>query len=241
MILPVLFSVFAGAWILLLALVLGNKVSVKTGLGFLVLACVWTAYFSVLGASGVLKRFPDKPVLLAILIPILLVGFLLGRTRLGLPFAGKLSLRLLIGLQAFRIGVELFLHQLYHAQLVPRDMTFLGRNFDILTGVTALGMAAWMSRAEVSRRWLLIWNFAGLALLANVVMTGILSAPGPLQKLNFDAPNLALERFPYVLVAGVFVASALWLHVLTFRKLRLERPGPATRMQAAKTLGSAAV
>jgi hypothetical protein len=221
MILPVLFSAFTGLWILILSLVIGGRLSMKAGLCFLLLACVWVACFSAVGASGAVTRFPARPVLLVILIPIILVAFLLGGTRLGRPLAENISLQLLVGLQGFRIVVELFLHRLYLEHLVPRDMTFLGRNFDMVTGLSAVALAVWLGRGRISKPLLWIWNCAGLALLANVAVTGILSVPGPLQKLNFAEPNLAITRFPYVLVAGVFVASALWLHVLTFRKLLL--------------------
>ena len=71
------------------------------------------------------------------------------------------------------------------------------------------------------------WNIAGLLLLAQVALTGILSAPGPQQLLNRDEPNLAVVTFPYVLVAALFVVSALALHILALRKLALQQVGSA--------------
>ena len=219
---PILFTAFAAIWILIVTWVVHKRFSVKAGFWFFIIASAWSLYFSIIGMSGILIRFPTKPILLSVLIPILLFSFLFARSRIAKDLAEKISMTLLIGLQSFRIVVEIFLHQFYLKQLIPIDMTFLGRNFDILTGFSALLMALLVSRFQISKKWILAWNIVGLVLLLNVVITGILSAPGPLQRLNFATPNLAITQFPYTLLPGLFVTSAIFLHILTFKKLRLD-------------------
>lgn len=219
--LPALFLACSAAWTLLLLWTARRFGSPRAAARSAIFAVLWLGWYCLIGATGAVTRFPARPMMLLILLPVIALSFLLARTRLGSRLAEAVPLRLLIGLQVFRIGVEVFLHVLYLQGLVPRDMTFHGRNLDILTGASALLIALWMGRSEVSRRVLFLWNLAGTALLVNVVVIAALSAPGLLQKLNFDAPNVAVTRFPYVLLAGLFVASASALHALTFRKLRL--------------------
>ena len=50
----------------------------------------------------------------------------------------------LVGLQTFRIGVELALALLYHAGVVPLQMTIEGRNWDLLVGLSAAPVA-WLA------------------------------------------------------------------------------------------------
>ena len=69
------------------------------------------------------------------------------------PAARKLiespGLAWLIGLQVFRVAVEIFLALGYRAGFVPVQMTVEGRNWDVLTGLTALPMAS--SRCNIRR------------------------------------------------------------------------------------------
>ena len=134
--------------------------------------------------------------------------------------AEKFPLRELIGLQAFRIGVEIFLNQLRKEDLLPRTMTFHGQNFDIIIGISALVLYLVWNRIPNKTTVIRYWNFLGLALLTNVVVTGILSTPGPLQLINQEHPNLAVTQFPYVFIPALFVLSALGLHILTLTQIR---------------------
>jgi hypothetical protein len=45
------------------------------------------------------------------------------------------------------------------------------------------------------------------------VTLGILSAPGPLQRLALDAPNSAISAFPFVLIPTVLVPISILLHL----------------------------
>lgn len=59
-----------------------------------------------------------------------------------------------------------------------------------------------------------------LGWFAQVVITGVLSAHGPLQIMNHTTPNKAIMSFPYAFVASLFVISALNLSVLALRKIK---------------------
>lgn len=164
------------------------------------------------------------PPQLALLGPVLIALIALLLFPKGRAWLGALPLIPLTALHILRVPVELVLHGGYEAGLVPQDMTYSGRNFDIVSGITAIGMVAWMmSKRPPGRAVLVGWNLACLALLFNVVITAALSVPSTVQRINFDAPNLLVVRAPYVLLPALLVPCVLWAHAAALVRL-LRRP-----------------
>ncbi|MDP1829303.1 MAG: hypothetical protein Q8L48_38920 [Archangium sp.] len=142
------------------------------------------AWFGVvfgLAASGVLgafERMPPKIPLVA--LGAVGVGLLVSRVA-----AVKEALRVMpswwpVALQTFRAPLELALYLLFTSGQLPEQMTFAGRNFDVLVGLSAPVMAFLIAtkRAPAWSQWL--WQLGAVALLINVVGIAITSAPGPL-------------------------------------------------------------
>lgn len=181
---------------------------------------LWLAYAARLSLAGKLLPPPGggaPPVALlmppGLLLAILAVFSPLGKRLTALPFAA------LIGFQAFRLPLEFLLYA-FHAQgRLPVQMTFAGRNFDVLTGLSAI-VVAWMAaRGRAGRGLILGWNLAGLALLLNIVAVAVLSLPAPWRAFPEDPPNELVLHFPYVYIPALFVMAALAGHLLIFRKL----------------------
>ena len=125
----------------------------------------------------------------------------------------------LIGTQAFRVGVELFIHQLWIDGLAPKMLTFAGANVDIYIGASA-PVIAWLSmRGGWGQRLALLWNLLGLLSLANVVTRAVLTAPGPLNLIHAEVPNRMIGTFPFMFIPGFFVPLAVVLHVLAIRSI----------------------
>ena len=144
----------------------------------------------------------------------------LARSAAGARIAVALPLSIILGAQSFRIFVELFLHQLWLDGLVPRMLTYEGANFDILIGLSA-PFIAWLStRGRLGQRLALGWNVVGLLALANIATRALLTAPGPLNLINAEVPNLAVGTFPFTYIPGFLAPLALVLHVLAIRALR---------------------
>jgi hypothetical protein len=130
---------------------------------------------------------------------------------------------LLIGYQAYRIPVEIMLAALHAEGAIPEIMTWHGRNWDILTGVTAPVVAWLAATGRIGAMSVLAWNLLGLGLLVNVVTHAVLSVPGPLQVFTAP-PQLTLPLgFPFIWLPMVIVLAALLGHLLVFRKLWAER------------------
>ncbi|NIJ52232.1 hypothetical protein [Dyadobacter arcticus] len=121
-----------------------------------------------------------------------------------------------------RIPVELVLLWLSWHKAIPELMTFEGRNPDIFSGITA-PFVAYFGLARVKskqgRGLLLIWNLICLALLQNIVINGLLSAPTPFQRFAFDQPNVAISYFPFSWLPTFIVPLALFGHLVSIRKI----------------------
>ncbi len=160
---------------------------------------------------------PPQFLLLAPALMALLVCVVLPRGRAWLR---SLPLFALTAVHVLRIPVELVLHDAYEAGLVPRAMTYEGSNFDILSGISAALLLPWLRSARPpGRTVLLVWNFVCVALLANVVITAVLSIPSSVQRLNVDSPNLLVTSVPWVLLPAVLVPVVLWAHVAAIVRL----------------------
>jgi len=126
-----------------------------------------------------------------------------------------------LALHSLRLPVELMLHLLFLRGLLPREMTYQGWNFDILTGLSAIVLlliAAFGKRTP--KKTFYYWNLFGMIMLAIVVSIAILSAPSPIQILSKEQPNLAILQFPYILLPSLIVPLVLTSHLLLLKQNR---------------------
>ena len=132
----------------------------------------------------------------------------------------SLPLTNLTYLNTVRIAVELVLFWLFVHKAVPELITFEGRNFDILSGITAPFIAYFgLTKRKLSRPVILIWNLICLALLINIVGYALLSTPSPFQQFAFDQPNLAISTFPFSWLPTFLVPVVLFGHLVSIRQL----------------------
>jgi len=197
----------------------------RYSLPLLIISIVWLVLQSVLSLRGFYKpgdagalRFPLLAAPPAVAIIMLMI------VPAGRRFLDKFDLSMLTLLHVVRLVVEICLYQLSVLKLVPTLITFEGRNWDIFSGLTAPLVWFFVFRKNSgNRNSLLIWNFVCLALLLNVVVTAVLSVPGPLQKLAFDQPNVAVLYFPFTLLPAFIVPTVLLAHVAAIRQLMKTR------------------
>jgi hypothetical protein len=143
------------------------------------------------------------------------------RSSASAHFALAFPLWIILGTQCFRIGVELFLHQLWVDGLVPKMLTFEGANVDIYVGASA-PLIAWLStRGRLGMRLALAWNALGLLALTNVVIRAVLTAPGPFNLIHAEVPNLMMGSFPFMFIPAFFVPLAVVVHVLAIRAINI--------------------
>ena len=170
--------------------------------------------------KGTLPRF-----LLLILPPILFILLVLlkgGGKRNYRP-----SLKWLTLFHILRIPVELVLFCLFVYHKLPREMTFEGKNFDILAGLTAPFVFYYgFVKERLSLKVIIAWNIVGLILLINIVLIAFLSMPTVFQKFGAGQPNIAFFYFPFIWLPCGLVPMVIYAHLVTIRNLIFTgRPG----------------
>ena len=185
----------------------------------------WLILQSALSYNGFYlntKLFPPK-FIFVIAPPFLLIIFLF-ISKTGRNFIDSLPLATITYTNVVRIPVELVLYLLFINHTIPQLMTFEGRNFDILAGLTApLILYFGFVKNIFNRKIILAWNIIALCLLLNIVANAILSAPFPFQQFGFEQPNIALLYFPFTLLPAFVVPVILFGHLVSIRQLMLKQ------------------
>lgn len=164
----------------------------------------------------VTNTFPPR-FLLLVLPPILLIIGLFTTSK-GRAYIDALDIKSLTILHIVRIPVEIVLFWLFVYKTIPLLMTFEGRNFDILSGITAPIVYYYgFIKKRMNKNVIVTWNFICLGLLINIVAHAVLSAPFPFQKFAFDQPNIAVLYFPFIWLPSCVVPLVLISHLATIR------------------------
>jgi len=181
-------------------------------------------WLSVQGLISLSEFYADTtsmpPRFILLILPALLVVISLFISPKGRRYLDQLDLKWLTWLHIVRVPVEIVLFLLFVHDQVPLIMTFEGRNFDILSGLSA-PFIAWFGyhKSTLSKKALLFWNVICLVLLFNIVITAALSVPFPFQQFAFDQPNVGVLYFPFVWLPGFIVPVVLLSHLVVMRKL----------------------
>ena len=187
----------------------------------LIVLSIWILLLMVLGFSGVLNDFSSFPprMILVLIVPMLAIVWFTA-TGSSDDFLSKMPAAWIVKMQGFRVIVEIFIWWAFIDKLLPIQMTFEGRNFDILVGLSAPLVAFWYLKEDKKKPlWVLIWNILGLILLFNIIIIAVLSMPTPKQYF-FDGPaNTIVATFPWILLPGILVMLAFALHLLSIKQM----------------------
>jgi len=193
-----------------------NRLQIRLALG----AVAWLAITLWVSAAGVLRHFERQPPPMLFLVAAVfaLAGWL------AFSWIGDLVVRhtswvALVGLQGFRLPLELLMHRAYVEGIMPVQMSYSGRSFDIVSGATAIVLALALARFQVPRWVIAVWNVLGTVLLVNILVIAIASMP-MFHWFGMDRLNVWVADPPFVWLPAVLVLSALAGHLLMFRKLR---------------------
>lgn len=188
----------------------------------LYLLLAWLAGLAAVALTGFFDA-PQAlpPRLLLVVGPALGLIVALLLTARGRRYLDGLNMAGLTLLHVVRLPVELVLLGLFLHGAVPELMTLEGRNWDILSGLSApvVYYLAFRRQPQLGPPALLVWNGVGLLLLLNVVFYAVLAVPGPLQRFGFGQPNVAVLHFPFVWLPGGVVPLVLLAHVAAIRQL----------------------
>lgn len=226
----------AGHYILLIVILVAiglgmNKAAINAGYtaerrnrfvrGYTGFMALWVGYVSILAGTGFLADFslPPKLVLFVVLPAFAIIAWFFTAKKFrdiidGFPIAFT------VYYQSFRIVVELLILGLYKEGLGPELVSFEGRNFDILAGLSApiVGYLAY-NRKVLSYKAVIAWNICCLLLLANIVFIFISLIVRP-QLWGYDSIPVSTDfpRLPYVYIAAAFMPTAVFMHLFSIRK-----------------------
>jgi len=195
----------------------------KKSTTILIALLIWLVVQAVLPLKNIYKAdinsFPPKIMLFGVL-PAILTILVLFATQAGRRFIDSLPLKELTYLNVVRVPVEMVLFWLFLNKAIPELMTFEGRNFDIVAGLSAPIIAYFgLTKSTLSRHTILVWNFICLGLLINIVANAFFSTPSSMQKFAFDQPNIAILNFPFSWLPTFIVPIVLFGHLTSIRQL----------------------
>ncbi|MGE0771683.1 MAG: hypothetical protein AB7K37_08225 [Cyclobacteriaceae bacterium] len=188
---------------------------------------LWVSIVSVLSISGFLQDFSTFPPRMMIVLVVPLITIIgISTTKRLKHILSFIPPQRIIGLQVFRVFVELLLWLLFVIELLPVQMTFEGRNFDVLAGLTAPVVAYFCFVRKVwSKTVAVVWNFLSLALLINIVTIALLSIPSPFRHFMNEPANTIVAHFPIVWLPAILVPLAYTLHIFSLIQLLGKRDG----------------
>ncbi len=195
---------------------LNRKKSILIG-GFL----LWHLYVFFISRSGILQDFgmPPRLFLLLVLPLFLFTGIFLFRKR-NHQWLHNIPKTWPIFYQSFRVLIEtLFVFSVARGVL-PKEVTMEGYNFDVVFGISALVVAYLFQKNHVGRKVIIAWNYLGLAVIAAIIFLFLSTTFAP-QLYGSDTPLMPLEAisYPYTLVAGFLMPSAVFMHVFSLVQL----------------------
>jgi hypothetical protein len=175
---------------------------------------LWLATTAGMVGSGWLEAVPGRLFVLG--GAVFTVSSLLGLSTLGKWMAIGCPIPWLLAFQGFRLPLELVLHSWVHQGVIPKSMTWNGSNWDILSGIAALGLAPLSIRSRLAA-W--AGNVVGGVLLVNVARVAVFSAPVPFGWQDVTPKLLLPYHLPYALIAPICVGGAWAGHIILTRAL----------------------
>jgi hypothetical protein len=179
----------------------------------------WMAITWIVAARGTFRQWERLPPSFAVLLLLILViSARLASGGVGRHLAASIPLWVLVAVQGFRFPLEIAMHAMFEQGIMPEQMSYSGRNFDIVSGMTALVVAALVATGRGGRGLVAAWNVLGLALLLNIVGVAVLSTPF-FGLFGTERLNVFVTYPPFVWLPAVMVLAALTGHLIVFRAL----------------------
>ncbi|MBL4735697.1 MAG: hypothetical protein JKY18_10265 [Flavobacteriales bacterium] len=183
---------------------------------------LWHVYIFTIASTGILQNyeFPPKFLLLLILPAFLFTGVFIYKNRKS-EWLRNIPEHWLIYYQTFRILIEILFVFSVTRGIVHWQMTIHGYNFDLIFATSALIIGFLVFQKKMlAKKAALWWNYLGLAVIAVIIFL-VQSAIYLPEIYGSDVVLLPKEfvMYPYVLVAGFLMPSAVFIHVLSIVQL----------------------
>lgn len=181
-------------------------------------------YETIMGKSGILEdlSFPPKFVLFLILPCFVFTGIFLYKKK-DKEWIVNIPSHWLLYFQSFRIIVETLFVYSVAVNILPKEVTIEGYNFDMVLAISAIIMG-WVFVKYKASKLAIIWNYLGLAVLGSVIFVFMTSIFKP-ELYGSTIPLLTSKatEVPYLFVAGYLMPLAVFMHVLSILNLKKQK------------------
>jgi hypothetical protein len=180
---------------------------------------LWLGLLAGLVSSGWVEAAPAHLMMFGVMV--IAGSLVLGFSRIGKWLAAASPIPWLLAFQGFRLPLELVLHAWVEQGVIPPTMTWTGSNWDVLSGIAALGLAPFCRRSS-GLAW--VGNIFGFVLLLNVARVAVLSSSVPFGWRDVMPKLQVAYHLPYALIIPVCVGGALVGHIALTRALLAKPP-----------------
>ncbi|MEQ9090229.1 MAG: hypothetical protein RIE52_04020 [Balneola sp.] len=184
---------------------------------------LWHLYIFLVSQTGILQSFdfPPRFVLFLILPVFIFTGIFIYKYR-NSEWIQAIPSSWLVYYQSFRIFVEtLFVFSVAQG-ILHANVTIEGYNVDMIFAFTAPLVSLLVYRFKMlSERAIIRWNYLGLIVIASIIFLFNSSIYLP-EIYGFDTPLMPIKftTYPYIIVAGFLMPSAVFMHVLSIVQLK---------------------
>jgi len=186
----------------------------------IIILSAWIVMISSLAINNYFLDYSSPPRLLFFLAgPLLCIALLLILPKSRI-FLLRMPLTTLHYIHIVRVPVEVVLWWLSIELLIPQEMTFEGKNLDIIAGISAPFAAVFMTGNQRKSRLVgVIWNLISPGLLMNIVVRAISLTPYFFSPRLTEIANTGIFHFPYILLPNFVVPIVLFSHVVSLYQL----------------------
>ncbi len=179
---------------------------------------VWQLFIFIVASNGVLQSYDFPPrFAIAFIIPsFIFIGVFL-RINHDKKWIQSIPEHWIIYFQSFRILVETLFVFTVAKGILHYQVTIEGYNYDMIFAFTAPIVAFLVyNKKFFSRKLILLWNYLGLMVITSIIFLFMTSIYFP-EIYGSEIPLLPLEAlsYPYVLIAGFLMPTAVFLHILS--------------------------
>lgn len=188
--------------------------------GFILYLC-GILLFSLLGMAGIfsnINAFPPRFPIFFIFNFFFLFLLLFHKTSKNPEVPGNIPSHWLIAFQSFRVFLEVVVYRLFLEGITPKEITFQGRSFDLIIGLTAFPISYFVLKGYWKAG--IAFNIVGLLSLANIIFIAVFSFPTPFRLYD---TNLLPTYFPGILIPLFIAPMAIFFHVLSLKQLLNEK------------------
>ncbi len=182
----------------------------------------WHVYVFITSTSGILMdlSFPPRFVLFLIVPAFIFTGIFVYKNR-NQNWLQNIPSQWLIYYQSFRVFIETIFVFSVAQGILHKEVTIEGYNYDKVFAFTALIIGFLFQKNFIGKRGAILWNYLGLAVIAVILFLFQTTIYFPEW---YDSKTalmpLAAVKYPYILVAGFLMPSAVFVHLLSIVQLR---------------------